>query len=77
MNVHNINIVIYDLGTNATLEAISIDMLIPPHDTLEKYFRYQGSLTTPDCSEAVVWTVFEQAIPLSKEQVTYGLFNIR
>lgn len=57
-------------GTNATLEAMSIDMLIPPHDTLEKYFRYQGSLTTPECSEAVVWTVFEQTIPLSKEQLS-------
>ncbi|XP_056611991.1 carbonic anhydrase 4b [Triplophysa dalaica] len=63
-------------GTNATLEAVSLDMLIPSHDTLEKYFRYQGSLTTPDCSEAVVWTIFQQTIPLSKEQLS-AFSNLR
>lgn len=59
------------LGTNVTLGDISLDMLIPSHDKLEKYYRYQGSLTTPACSEAVVWTIFEEPIPLSREQVVY------
>uniref|UniRef100_A0A671SMC8 Carbonic anhydrase n=1 Tax=Sinocyclocheilus anshuiensis TaxID=1608454 RepID=A0A671SMC8_9TELE len=58
------------LGTNVTLSAVSLDMLILPHNELERYFRYQGSLTTPGCSEAVVWTIFEKAIPLSKEQLS-------
>ncbi|KAK2881251.1 hypothetical protein QQF64_008391 [Cirrhinus molitorella] len=57
-------------GTNVTLPAVSLDMLILPHNELERYFRYEGSLTTPGCSEAVVWTVFEKAIPLSKEQLS-------
>ncbi|XP_051534747.1 carbonic anhydrase 4-like [Myxocyprinus asiaticus] len=57
-------------GTNATLETMSLDMLIPSHETLGQYFRYQGSLTTPGCSEAVVWTVFEKPITLSKEQLS-------
>ncbi|XP_042595186.1 carbonic anhydrase 4b [Cyprinus carpio] len=57
-------------GTNVTLPAVSLDMLILPHNELERYFRYQGSLTTPGCSEAVVWTIFEKAIPLSKEQLS-------
>ncbi|XP_016321038.1 carbonic anhydrase 4b isoform X2 [Sinocyclocheilus anshuiensis] len=57
-------------GTNGTLSAVSLDMLILPHNELERYFRYQGSLTTPGCSEAVVWTIFEKAIPLSKEQLS-------
>ncbi|XP_016349117.1 carbonic anhydrase 4-like [Sinocyclocheilus anshuiensis] len=57
-------------GTNVTLSAVSLDMLILPHNELERYFRYQGSLTTPGCSEAVVWTIFEKAIPLSKEQLS-------
>uniref|UniRef100_A0A3P9BPG9 Carbonic anhydrase 4 n=1 Tax=Maylandia zebra TaxID=106582 RepID=A0A3P9BPG9_9CICH len=35
-----------------------------------KYFRYKGSLTTPDCAEAVVWTLFESTIPLSRNQLT-------
>ncbi|XP_050985460.1 carbonic anhydrase 4b [Labeo rohita] len=57
-------------GTNVTLPAVSLDMLILPHTELERYFRYQGSLTTPGCSEAVVWTVFEKPIPLSKQQLS-------
>lgn len=28
----------------------------------DKYYRYQGSLTTPNCSEAVTWFVFPQVI---------------
>lgn len=44
-------------------------MFLPPSKNLTRYFRYNGSLTTPDCAEAVVWTVFENAIPLSRDQV--------
>ena len=29
------------------------------------YWRYQGSLTTPPCSEIVSWTVMKQAVPVS------------
>jgi len=36
----------------------------------ESFFRYEGSLTTPGCGEAVVWTVFEKSIPISIEQVS-------
>lgn len=33
------------------------------------FFRYEGSLTTPGCGEAVIWTVFENSIPISVDQV--------
>uniref|UniRef100_A0A673Z874 Carbonic anhydrase n=1 Tax=Salmo trutta TaxID=8032 RepID=A0A673Z874_SALTR len=34
-----------------------------------KYYRYLGSLTTPNCSEAVVWTVFKDPIRVSQDLI--------
>ena len=36
---------------------------------LNGYYRYSGSLTTPPCSENVIWTIFEQKIDISASQV--------
>ncbi|KAM4726043.1 carbonic anhydrase 4a [Anableps anableps] len=54
---------------NTSLPPISLAQLIPPEQNLTSYYRYQGSLTTPGCTESVVWTVFENPIPLSMEQL--------
>lgn len=35
------------------------------------YYRYSGSLTTPDCNEGVIWTVFTSTLPISVDQAAY------
>ncbi|CAJ1064416.1 carbonic anhydrase 4-like [Xyrichtys novacula] len=54
---------------NTSLSSISLSQLIPAEQNLTSYYRYKGSLTTPGCTEAVIWTLFENPIPLSMEQL--------
>ncbi|KAJ0060090.1 hypothetical protein NL108_003932, partial [Boleophthalmus pectinirostris] len=50
-------------------DAISISDLIGEVD-LTRFYRYEGSLTTPMCNEAVIWTVFEEPIHVSADLVS-------
>ncbi|KAK1787883.1 hypothetical protein P4O66_016365, partial [Electrophorus voltai] len=55
--------------TATTNSEISLHNLILSEANMTQYFRYDGSLTTPTCSEAVIWTVFEHPIPLGRDQL--------
>lgn len=50
----------------APVEAIDLNKLLPESRT---YWTYMGSLTTPPCTEGVLWMVLKQPIPVSAEQV--------
>eukprot|EP01018_Ginkgo_biloba_P013260 Gb_37901 [translate_table: standard] len=43
----------------------------PKHIKLgsRKYYRYVGSLTTPPCTEGVIWTIVKKVRTVSREQV--------
>ena len=45
---------------------LSVAEMLPPSLA---YYRYNGSLTTPPCSEGVRWLVLKRPAPVSKEQV--------
>ena len=40
------------------------------------YWTYAGSLTTPNCSEAVTWIVAEKSIRITDEQVCPSIKKI-
>lgn len=46
--------------------AIDLNRLLPDVRT---YYTYMGSLTTPPCTEDVMWIVFKQPVSVSEEQV--------
>ena len=33
------------------------------------FYRYKGSLTTPNCNEIVMWTVFKEKVEIDREQM--------
>ncbi|KAG6923168.1 carbonic anhydrase 9 [Chelydra serpentina] len=55
-------------GKETTVAGFNIRDLLPAN--LVRYYRYSGSLTTPPCFQTVNWTVFNQTVLLSKEQIS-------
>ena len=45
---------------------IDLNQLLP---TDRRYYTYMGSLTTPPCSEGVLWLVMQQPVPVSAQQI--------
>ncbi len=51
---------------SSLLPAISVEGLLP---VKREYYRFNGSLTTPPCSEGVLWLVMKQPVFAAKEQI--------
>jgi carbonic anhydrase len=56
----------------AVIGEISANFTFDPKSLLpidRQHYRYQGSLTTPPCSQIVNWVVFKQKLTISAEQI--------
>lgn len=56
-------------GQATKVKPFPLMSLLPKHN-MSQYYRYYGSLTTPPCSQAVVWTLYEVPIYISWSQVS-------
>ncbi|NXY37839.1 CAH14 anhydrase, partial [Pomatorhinus ruficollis] len=54
-------------GQTVAIPSFSIRDLLPAH--LDRYYRYNGSLTTPPCFQSVLWTLFPQPVHISQAQL--------
>jgi carbonic anhydrase len=57
-----------DAGDRVRLpaDAINLNELLPKD---QRYYQFMGSLTTPPCTEGVLWLVLKQTTPISPEQL--------
>jgi carbonic anhydrase len=53
----------------AAQQPLDLERLLPED---RRYYTYMGSLTTPPCSEGVLWMVMKHPVPVSPEQI--GVF---
>lgn len=60
-------------GQTTKIKPFPLMNLLPKHN-MSQYYRYYGSLTTPPCSQVVVWTLYEVPVYISWSQV--GLLSL-
>ena len=47
-------------------ERLDLDIL---PENVQSFYRYNGSLTTPNCDEVVTWSVFSNPVTMSSAQL--------
>ncbi len=56
---------------------LTMNSILPEVDMLNAggYYRYIGSLTTPPCTEGIIWSIFRTKIKISARQVNGCFFK--
>ncbi|XP_010180336.1 PREDICTED: carbonic anhydrase 14, partial [Mesitornis unicolor] len=62
-------------GEEVLVPGFNIAGLLPAN--LKHYFHYNGSLTTPPCYQTVKWTIFNQTLLLSYDQMSMLVMSLR
>ncbi|NXH11487.1 CAH9 anhydrase, partial [Bucco capensis] len=62
-------------GEEVLVPGFNIAGLLPAN--LKHYFHYNGSLTTPPCYQTVKWTIFNQTMLLSHDQMSVLVTSLR
>ncbi|XP_010012747.1 PREDICTED: carbonic anhydrase 9-like, partial [Nestor notabilis] len=62
-------------GEEVWVPGFNIAGLLPAN--LKYYYHYNGSLTTPPCYETVKWTVFNQTMLISRDQMLKLITSLR
>uniref|UniRef100_A0A8C7ATE5 Carbonic anhydrase n=1 Tax=Neovison vison TaxID=452646 RepID=A0A8C7ATE5_NEOVI len=62
-----------EVGQSTVLSDLDILHMLP--EDIQHYYSYNGSLTTPPCTENVHWFVLAHHVPLSRAQVRSPLEN--
>lgn len=57
-----------EAGQSNEIKAPFSPIQLLPKDK-SSYYRYEGSLTTPSCDEAVIWTVLDHTVPFAITQI--------
>lgn len=62
-------IILFTKGNTSVVREFQLTDILPSLEKLSNYYRYSGSLTTPTCDEAILWTVFQESFSISQQQV--------